>query len=185
MNDDAYNLVAPFVLHDPDEILTREVFAHFGRAYDRGCCLERGVTNALLHLVWRPGLQAPMTREQYEASFDKYAEECWGSTFGALVKKLLSYSSLPLEIKNYLKESVEVRNWLAHRFFADHAADAIILKGKVAMIKKCDEAFALFEKADTSLSDYLAPMRHENVPDEIFQQVYNELVEAARAKFQK
>jgi hypothetical protein len=185
MSDDVYNLAAPFVLHDPDEILTREVFARFGRAYDMGCCLEREVTNALLHLVWREGLQAPMTREQYEESFDKYAKECWDSTFGTLVKKLLSQASIPLEIQDNLKESVRVRNWLAHRFFADHAGDVTIPEGKVSMIKKCDEAFALFVKTDSSLSDYRAPFRAEHLSDEVLREIHDELLEDARKKFQK
>jgi hypothetical protein len=62
MREDLVGVVGRFRLDDTRAELTRDVFAHFGRASYMANGLERGIAATLLHVEWRANLKAAAGR---------------------------------------------------------------------------------------------------------------------------
>src|SRR5450755_1302693 len=114
MND---NDVSRFVTFDPEEIVTREVFARFGRAFYCANVLERGVLMALVRAEWRRNLRPPMTREEYQTQYDAFYGKWEKKSLGQVVERLFLQPDITDELRRLLVKAVSARNTLAHHYF--------------------------------------------------------------------
>jgi hypothetical protein len=146
-----------FNLTDPQDALVREVFAHFGRAMYMANCIERNIAAVLIYVQWRPSLKPPMTREQYEASYDAYYADLERLTMGALLRRLRSCDDVPDRLVSLLERCLEVRNTFTHHYFWTRAGEFTIHDGQLMMIKECDDATAFFGEASNELLRYAEP----------------------------
>jgi hypothetical protein len=174
--------VAQFRLEDPEDELTREVFAHFGRAFYMANCLERGLAGALLQVEWRANLRPPMTRAQYDAQCKTFEAECSRLPMGPLVKRLLAQPGVSDDLRELLEAALEARNHLAHHYFWERAGEfTVVPDGQLYMITECDEATSLFGRADVALEQYLKPyLARHGVTDDALNEAQQHVIEDAR-----
>lgn len=131
----------------PDYDDPREVFAFFGLAYYQAAVLEHGVLNlaVALHAKRVPGITADDVEKLY-ASFDK-------STFGQVINTAKARFDIPPVLEADLALALEKRNYLAHRFFVDHAIDFMTSSGKRKMIDGLIDMLEHLQSIDTRMDD--------------------------------
>ena len=106
---------------DPDSEQIREVYARFGVAIYYAQCLERQLA-IILATKYGPG---PTRISQ--SDFDRIIDDLFSKTLGQLVSEIRRAAELSDDEGERLKKALEKRNWLAHRYFWDRAADLVTI----------------------------------------------------------
>ena len=120
----------------------REVFAHFGRAMYHAQCLEHQI-GLLLASMYNPEfLKVPP--EDRDAFFDRESKK----TLGRMEEDLGNKAHLSPTLENRLREAVELRNWLAHRYFPERARDILNLEGREKMISELQKKADFLKELD-------------------------------------
>ena len=127
----------------------REVFARFGLAMYYAHCLESQIGLLLATKFNQKFLQA--TPEQRDAIFKSEAKK----TLGCMVRDLGNKAHLSTTLKSRLREAVELRNWLAHRYFWDRARKIKTLEGREQMIFELQEKADFFKELDREFTELL------------------------------
>lgn len=133
--------------------LIREVYARFGLAYYQSECLHRELC---MILAWS-GLPSRdlTTRPRVE---ERLAHAC-SLTLGDVAAKLEGV--LPAELSGELREAVDKRNFLAHRFWFESAHLMFSVEDAHQLIAELDEYAELFDRLDTRVSEWSEPKRRE------------------------
>jgi hypothetical protein len=124
----------------------RETFARFGLAFYRAQCVERQI-GILLATTHNPEFlrTPPEDRDRfYSTEFTK--------TLGRLVSALGERTVLVPELEARLRRAVELRNWLAHHYFWERAADLLSWEGRERMIAELQEAMDFLGTLDGELT---------------------------------
>jgi len=130
----------------PEAEQRREVFARFGLAAYQGQCLERQVA-ILLAATHNPEfLHTPP--EGRDAFFDREFRK----TLGNLTRALTDRVKLLPDFRTRLEEGVRLRNWLAHDYFWERAADLLVWDGRERMISELQAAADLLGELDRELT---------------------------------
>ena len=124
---------------DSESEQIKEVYAHFGLAMYMAQCLERGLA---ITLATRYG---PGPTKITRAGFDELLDRLFSRTLGQLVREIGRLAELNEEEEERLQQALHKRNWLAHRFFWDRAADFTSRARRVSMIQELQEAVNTFE----------------------------------------
>ncbi|MDZ4731225.1 MAG: hypothetical protein SH820_14905 [Xanthomonadales bacterium] len=113
---------------DPDYDDPKEVYAFFGLTYYKAAVLEQGVVNLAVAMLAQniPGVTVDDVDRLYE-SFDR-------KTFGHVINAAKSKFSIPGDLEDDLALALEQRNYLAHRFYVDHAESLMQEGGARKMI---------------------------------------------------
>jgi len=132
--------------------------------------LERGIANALLILELLEGRAGAKTREEWEALVDKHFEESFEKTLGKLKNHLARHqarSPMLSKLMPDLDRCVGERNFLAHRFWREHATHWFTSLGRDRMIQRLAEARELFSETDRKLEAVMKPFeeRYGFTPD--------------------
>ena len=133
-------MIEEHVEFDPDQ--TREVYARFGLAIYQAQCLERQLA-IILATKYGPG-PANATREE----LDDVLERLFSKSLGRLVSDVTKLSALSCDEERQLREALVKRNWLAHGYFWDRAAEFLTESGRAAMIEELREIAEQFERLD-------------------------------------
>ena len=123
----------------------KEVYAHYGLAMYLAQCVEKGLA---LVLACRDGSQ-----NIHRYAFDERLDEKLGVTYGTLARRYTEIA--PSQEKNLadrLLESVEPRNWLAHRYFGDRAVEFDLHAGRRKMIGEFQRLIDTFEELDDEVT---------------------------------
>jgi hypothetical protein len=99
--------------------LVGDTYAHFGLAIFKAQALEHGVVNAMV--VARMPDRDRINRRDIDAFMDRQFEQ----TLGQLLRELKKYTSVPDDLSQILAGALSTRNWLAHDYFRDRAADFV------------------------------------------------------------
>ena len=120
----------------PDSEDPKEVFALFGLAFYQAAVLERGVLNLAVAMLAKdkPEITTGDVENLY-ATFGK-------STFGKVIKAARANFEIPSGLEADLAVALEMRNYLAHRFFVVHEIDFMKPSGRRKMI---DELIEILE----------------------------------------
>jgi hypothetical protein len=123
-----------------------EVFAFYGLAMYSAQVLEDGVLNiaAALHVIETPVI----SRELFEAVFSKLDL----ATLGSLLRATRSQVAVDPTLDELLCDALEKRNYLAHRFFREHAFAFTSEHGRAIMIQGLRAMIAVFQAADEALT---------------------------------
>jgi hypothetical protein len=113
---------------EPEGADEKEVYAFFGLCSYYGQVLERGVINLAVVLQARGLTQ--VTGDDVVRAFS----ELENRTLGQLVRDVRCQIALSEDLEAALKDAVRDRNYLAHRFFANHDVDFCTSRGRHAMI---------------------------------------------------
>lgn len=93
---------------------------------------------------------------------DRFFDENIKKTLGKLAKDLRERTHLSVDLEEKLREAVELRNWLAHRYFAERDRDILTEEGKEKMITELQDCADFFSSLDTELSESLKAWMHSN-----------------------
>ena len=155
----------------------KEVYARFGLALYHAQVLEHGIVNALviLDLI---STQRHLAKSQGEWSglVDEFMDLQFQKPLGRLIAALRSVSTVPSHLEALLREALESRNWLAHHFFRERAAEFLNSGGRDGMLAEVDRCRARFEAADSRLSEITGPLRKSaGLTDEMISAAISEL----------
>jgi len=93
----------------------RAVYAHFGLAMSVAQLLERQLVSLVIAAHEPPS--GKLTADEYDGLLAKLSKQ----TLGTSIHKLRKSFELPADFDLRLQESLRLRNWLTHRYFADKA----------------------------------------------------------------
>jgi hypothetical protein len=147
---------------DAESIEIREVYAVTGAALYQAQCLEHEVVNSLGLAAILPfwTTKRPRSRAEYTARVDQIWNDNYERTFGQLLKALRqSGTTIPATVDSLLRESLERRNRLVHRYFRERANDWFTPEGRRSMADELKTMDELFRKADEALHDVSAKIR--------------------------
>jgi hypothetical protein len=138
------------------------VYAQFGLAVYLAQVLEHGLVNAIVFLDLLPNRAGkPVPRKQWEAEFDSFLERNFEATLGKMIRSLKAVTLIPSDLETVLTDALTKRNFLAHHFFRERSDEFMSQEGRERMIDELQNAQALFEMADTKLTDATRPAREK------------------------
>ena len=124
----------------------REVFARYGVAMYYAQCLEHQLGLMLASMCNHGFLTVP--HEARDALFDQELSKALGKMAQGL-KKTMPVSPT---LKDRLTRAVEVRNWLAHRYFRERAREILSLRGREVMISELQERADFLQALDNEFT---------------------------------
>jgi hypothetical protein len=145
---------------------TREVYAHAGLALYLAQCLEHEIVNSLgvVAIVRMLSKKWPVTSTEigeYESQVDQIWDEHFERTLGQLLKSLSkSNVEIPSSLDSDLRESLEMRNRLVHRYFRERAEAWFQRDGKKAMTDELKLMQEQFMKTDHALHEVTSKIRN-------------------------
>jgi len=145
--------------YDEDEHV-KTVYAYFGLAIYFSQVLEHGLVNALVNvdlIPRRAGRQVP--KQEWFKEFDSFMDQHFETTLGKMIRSLKSVIAVPEGLESVLAAALKKRNFLAHHYFKDRAAEFMTKSGRDEMISELQEARMLFEEADDKLDEVVKPLR--------------------------
>lgn len=161
----------------------KEVYAYFGLSMYRASCVEQSIIQLIVFYDFF-SKHAPnfKSKEQWESDFDKFDEEMSFKTMGRLVKHLTGIKAISAEIEENLQKALSKRNWLAHRFFVDHALNFVSAAGREIMINELQQCYELFNEIESILEPItISLMNKYGLTEEFLEKAKNELFEEAKS----
>lgn len=136
-----------FQLSDPEEALTREMYAHFGLTIYLSQVFEKGIMNILTTFTYIEN-KGSWTQEQFNEVSDSFEKD----TLGTLLKKLRKLAFFDTNTEQQITKSHELRNFLAHNYFWTNAAKSTITSGKISIIEELQNYQIIFRETDIIVS---------------------------------
>jgi len=140
--ENIYLNIEPYEVPDPESYDEKELYAFFGLASYSTQCLEKSLVN--LAFTYNLSKKEILNIDEW----DKLFEGINKSTFGKLLNIIKNQFSISEIIVVELSTALKKRNWLAHDFFYDYAAEFTSEKGRKKMISELAELIKLFNKND-------------------------------------
>lgn len=139
----------------------REVFARYGLAMYYSQCLEQQIALMLSSMYNEAFLQ--VAPEELDAFFDKNIKK----TLGTMANDLKRVTCLPADLEDKLREAVKLRNYLAHRYFAERDRDILVEDGREKMIGELQDWADTLRNLDNEFGDLLRSwLQHNGVSEE-------------------
>ena len=168
------------VSNEPTNEFVRELFARFGLAYYHSEVLHRGlcIIRAMSGLPRRDLVTRPMVEERLAEAFSL--------TLGDVIHSLVG--NIPDHFARELREAVEARNFLAHRFWFERMHPMSRAAEVQRLIAELDEYRELFSSLDEQMYRWFKPRLHElGVTDDVISEATARLLsghaeEALRGK---
>jgi hypothetical protein len=158
------------MIDEPTGEEAKELYAHFGLAFYCSSVLEHGVANAIFifELLGRRG--EVRTQQEWETLVDNHFENSFAQTLGRLKKLLIRHCERSPALAGIMADvdkCVAERNFLAHHFWREHAAQWFTGDGREAMVQRLEEARDLFSDTDRRLEVAIQPFanRYGITPD--------------------
>lgn len=117
----------------------KEVFARFGLASYHAQCFEHGIVNLLLTAELVAAREVVGSREVWEELVDHILDSSFQLTLGNMIRRLEERITLDAPTMTLIREAKERRDWLAHRFFREHAEDFLTSAGRLRMLGVLEE----------------------------------------------
>lgn len=167
--------------HDEGEHV-KEVYARFGLAIYYAQVLEHGLVNALVILDLIPSRRhLARSSEEWGAAVDAFMDRHFEATMGRMMKNLRDVSQVGADLEHLMRDALQKRNWLAHDFFRERAAEFMSQTGREQMLREVDECRDLFQTADQRLESIVAPLRDKaGITEELLEQEYRRMLEGAK-----
>jgi hypothetical protein len=161
-----------------DEDETREIYARFGLATYVANVLDEALSNCLVvfEFAFRPGAG--------RAGVEDFQAEVARETMGRKVTRLeASPHPPPAALIALLRECVNERNDLVHRFMAEKCTKWYSAVGRSEMIAELNASVALFQRADKDLErEYLPRAERLNITEDRADALVERLVADERAR---
>ena len=150
---------------DDESWQTREVYAKYGLAMYFAQCLETGLVNLLVALKLKD-------RDKITLSdIDSLIEINYEKTLGKLISSLKQAMKTSEDLETDLKELLDIRNYLAHRYFRVKAIDFMKKDGRQHMLSELDCFISKLEGGDKKIESITAVIAEQyGITDET---IYN------------
>lgn len=160
----------------------REVYPRFGLAIHHAQVLEHGLVNCLAMLELIPSRRdLAHSQAEWRAAVDAFFDRRFEASMGRLMMALREVTSIPTDLEGLLREALQRRNWLAHDFFRERAAEFGTPSGREQMLLEVDACRAVFEAADSRLDGITRPLRlSAGITDELMDREYRRMYGAVR-----
>ena len=161
----------------PDYDNPKEIWAFFGLTAYSANLIEQSLVN-LAVVLQLPALNL-LSREAFEETFGDLEER----TLGQLLKAARLATSIPDDLDELLHQALRKRNYLIHRFFREHAEDALSNAGRRLMINELRDMLAFLKDLDPRLQRiYLALWQEYGVDDDFIRKEFAEMQARARER---
>ena len=124
----------------------REAFARYGVAMYYAQCLEHQLGLMLASMCNHGFLDTP-----HEARDTLFDEEL-SKTLGRMVQGFKKAMPVSPRLEDRLTRAVEVRNWLAHKYFRERAREILSVRGREVMISELQEHADFFQVLDSEFT---------------------------------
>lgn len=124
----------------------REVFARYGVAMYYAQCVEHQLGLMLASMCNHEFLDTP--HEARDALFDQELSK----TLGKMAQNLKKARPISPTLEDRLTRAVEVRNWLAHRYFRERAREILSVRGRKVMISELQERADFLQALDSEFT---------------------------------
>lgn len=156
---------------DDESWQIREVYAKYGLAMYTAQCLETGLVNLLTALKMKQGDK--MTR----SDIDSFFEENYKKTLGGLISSLRQSMEISENLESDLGELLDLRNYLAHRYFREKAVDLMKEGGRRNMLSELDVIRLKLEDGDKRIDLIFSAYRKKfGISDEMINRKVSELL---------
>lgn len=156
---------------DEESWQTREVYAKYGLAMYFAQCLETGIINLLVALKLKD--RGKITR----TDIDLFMEENYQKTLGILISSLKQEMKISEDLENDLKELLDIRNYLAHRYFRIKAFDFMNKNGRQHMISELDYFISKLESLDKKIESITGAILSKYcITDEMINKILEDLL---------
>lgn len=129
----------------PDGLREKEVYARYGLAMFHAQAFEHGLITLIM---------AHVTAERHQAgeprgadAFRELMDDLYSRTAGRLLARLRENPGLGEPLDDLLREAVDVRNHLAHRWFRERGLDFGSAEGMQGMVDDLDGAMETLRAA--------------------------------------
>lgn len=159
----------------------KEVFAYFGLAMFTAQVLEHAIVNALVISDLIPNRRdKAVSRESWGLEVDQFMDNHFENTMARLIKAFRKVATVSDELEQSLGQSLQMRNFLAHRYFRERATVWLTEKGRDSMIAELQEVRDLFQKTDDLIGEMVKPLyRRYGFTEETLNRVHEEYVAEA------
>lgn len=130
---------------DEESWQIREVYTKYGVAMYFAQCFETGLVNLLVVLKLKD--RDKITR----ADIDAFMRGNYKKTLGQLISLLKREMEISEGLENDLKELLEIRNYLAHRYFRVKAVDFMKRNGCQHMVSELECFVSKFKSIDMKI----------------------------------
>lgn len=147
-------------MNDDDEgAQIRDVYAHFGLTIYLAQVLEHGLVLAMVYLDLIPSSRGKVKdNNDWAKRMDSFVDRHFENTLGRMIRDLGQVTQVPADLQNMFAHALERRNWLAHDYFRERAAEFISVKGRESMLRELKAAQHLFESTDDRLTAVMKPV---------------------------
>jgi hypothetical protein len=138
---------------DPDNVQSRELYAHFGRAAFHAQCFEMSLEIILLlyHKLGDP----TFTVERWEAMEATLQKK----TMGYLLREVQTRMNVVVQGEaDVLNQALEKRNYLMHRFWRENIQLTLTTPGRDRLIDELNDIANSFTMADALVSSMYGAM---------------------------
>jgi len=130
---------------DEESWQIREVYAKYGLAMYSAQCFETGLVNLLVSLKLKD-------REKIiRSDIDLFTEKNYEKTLGGLIHSLKKVMKISENLEADLKELLDIRNYLAHRYFRVKAIDFMKKDGRQRMLSELESIISKLENGDKKI----------------------------------
>ena len=156
---------------DDESWQTREVYAKYGLAMYFAQCLETGLVNLLVALKLKD-------RDKITISdIDSLIGINYEKTLGKLIYSLKEAMEISEDIETNLKELLDIRNYLAHRYFRVKAIDFMKKDGRQHMLSELECFISKLEGGDKKIESITAVIAEQyGITDETICKIMEDLL---------
>ena len=130
---------------DEESWQIREVYAKYGIAMYSSQCFETGLVTLLVSLKLND--REKITRSDIDLFTGKNNEK----TLGGLIHSLKKIMKISENLETELKELLDIRNYLAHRYFRIKAIDFTKKDGRQRMLSELESIISKLENGDKKI----------------------------------
>lgn len=130
---------------DEESWQIREVYAKYGLAMYSAQCFETSLVNLLVSLKLKD--REKITR----SDIDLFTEKNYEKTLGGLIHSLKQVMKISENLETELKELLDTRNYLAHRYFRVKAIDFMKKDGRQRMLSELESIISKLENGDKKI----------------------------------
>lgn len=130
---------------DEESWQIREVYAKYGLAMYSAQCFETELVGLLVSLKLKD--RDKITR----SDLDLFTGKNYEKTLGRLINSLKKAMKISENLETELRELLDIRNYLAHRYFRVKAIDFIKKDGRQRMLSELESIISKLENGDKKL----------------------------------
>ena len=150
------------------------MYARFGLAVYIAQCIETGLVNLLVALKLKD--RHKITR----ADIVSFRENNYEKTLGTLITYLRQSMNISDDFEKELREALEIRNYLVHRYFRVNAIDFSNENGRIRMLSEINSYTSGLEQLDKKIDSICLTIGEQHgITEEMINKIESELLKEA------